>query len=220
MEINKRFKWIFFDLDGTLADSIPWMYRIYKDFLGEFGASDKREEFEELNGFSLTEIVSELKDRHELDGDENVLLGLYRKKIADVYKKYVKPMDGAENILQELNKDYKLMLVTAAERGLALEFIEHHKLNKYFQDYVFGNEIKMAKPSPDIYNAALKKAKICPEAAAAIEDSPNGIKSAGDAGIFVIGLASSHSKEELTRSGASVVITHLSEILPVLESLQ
>ncbi|MEK6646104.1 MAG: HAD hydrolase-like protein, partial [Candidatus Firestonebacteria bacterium] len=97
---NKKYNWIFFDLDGTLADSIPAMYQVYLDFLNEFNKRGTKEEFEELNGPSLPEIVSILKIRYGLVGDEVSLVDLYKKQILDAYKNIVKPMNGAGDILE------------------------------------------------------------------------------------------------------------------------
>jgi HAD superfamily hydrolase (TIGR01509 family) len=216
--MNRKFNWIFFDLDGTLADSIPAMYQVYIGFLNKFGINGTKEEFEELNGPSLSEIVDILRTRHRLDSDKYFLIDLYKSKILDAYKNYVKPIDGANDILQELkNRGYKLLLVTSADQEIALEFIKCQKWDRYFQYHVFGNEIKKAKPDPKIYGLALKKANTSSKSVAVIEDSPHGIKSAKSLGVFVIGLANNCSKEELLGTGANIVIYQLKEILSILE---
>ena len=216
--MNRKFKWIFFDLDGTLADSIPPMYQVYLNFLTEFDKRGTKEEFDELNGPSLPEIVSVLKTRYRLVDDKNFLMDLYKGKMLGAYKNYVKPIDGANDILQELkNRGYKLLLVTSADQEIALEFIKCQKWDRYFQYHVFGNEIKKAKPDPKIYSLALKKANTSSKSVAVIEDSPHGIKSAKSLGVFVIGLANSCSKGELLGTGANIVIYQLKEILSILE---
>jgi len=216
--MNRKINWIFFDLDGTLADSIPAMYEVYISFLSKFGINGTKEEFEELNGPSLSEIVDILRTRHRLDSDKYFLIDLYKSKILDAYKNYVKPLDSSNDVLQELkNRGYKLLLITSANQEIALEFIKRQKWDRYFQDCCFGNEVKRAKPDPKIYSLALKKANISSKAVAVIEDSPNGIKSAKGMGAFVIGLSNNHSKEELLESGANIVISQLKEILLILE---
>ena len=55
MTTNIKIDWIFFDLDGTLADSLPAMYQVYLNYLTDFGQNGSKEEFEELNGPSLVE---------------------------------------------------------------------------------------------------------------------------------------------------------------------
>ena len=216
--MNKKYNWIFFDLDGTLADSIPTMYQVYLNFLTEFDKKGTKEEFEELNGPSLTEIISVLKTRYGLIDDDVFLMNSYKEKIQDAYKNIVKPMSGAGDILEALkNRGYKLLLVTSASQEIANEFIKHQRWSKYFRDYVFGNEIKKAKPASEIYDRALKKVKASSDSVVIVEDSCNGIKSAKGTGALVIGLANNQAKEELSKAGANTTISQLKEILSILE---
>ncbi len=215
--MNNKFGWIFFDLDGTLADSIPAMYQVYQDFLNGFNKRGTKKEFEELNGPSLSEIVSVLKARYSLLDDESLLADVYMEKISGAYKDIVKPMSGANDVLEVLkDKDCKILLVTSAGKEIAMEFIKQQRWDKYFQDYVFGNEVKKAKPAPDIYELALKKAKASSSSVVIVEDSYNGIQSAKSTGAFVIGLVHNQTKEDLSKTGADITISQLKEILPIL----
>jgi len=87
MIMSKKYSWIFFDLDGTLADSIPAMVAVYHNFLSEFKRSGTKEDFEELNGPSLSEVISILKARHHLIEDEAILINYYQNKISELYEK-------------------------------------------------------------------------------------------------------------------------------------
>jgi len=215
---KNQHSWIFFDLDGTLADSIPALHHVYLDFLGKFDKKGKKEEFEELNGSSLPEIVSILKARYGLVDDKVSLIDFYKAKILDAYKNVVKPMIGANTLLEVLkSRGYKLSLVTSSEKDIALEFIRRQRWEQYFQCYVFGDEIKKAKPASDIYDLALKRTNAPLDSVVVIEDSCNGIKSAKATGAFVIGLINSQTKEALLSSGANITISSLKEIKQILE---
>lgn len=216
--MTKKYNWLFFDLDGTLADSIPAMYQVYLDFLSKFEKRGTKEEFKELSGPSLSEIIPVLKTRHGLIDDEAFLIDFYKEKIWDAYKNIVKPMNGASDVLKELkSRGYKSLLVTSANQEIALEFVKHQGWSKYFQDYVFGNEVKQAKPASEIYDLALKKANAPFDSVVVVEDSHHGIKSAKSAGAFVIGLANNQTKEELSMAGANITISQLKEILLILD---
>jgi len=216
--MNRKYDWVFFDLDGTLADSIPALYEIYKAFLAGFGLAGSRAEFEELNGSSLPEIIAALKSHHNLKSDVSTLMTAYSEIITRSYHIYVKPVAGAEGVLQALNcSGYKLMLVTSSNVEIASSFIRGQEWDKYFDDYVFGNEITKAKPDPEIYRLAIKKAGIRPDAVVVVEDSCNGAASARYAGIEVVGFAANHTEIALAEAGAGTVISRLNEILNILE---
>ncbi|OPX92790.1 MAG: Phosphorylated carbohydrates phosphatase [Pelotomaculum sp. PtaB.Bin104] len=212
-------KWFFFDLDGTLADSIPAMKKAYFNFLHDFDINGTLEEFEELNGPSISEIVNILKRKYGLVYKQKHLVDLYRREVKSCYINFARPANGAQEILTDLkNKKYNLLLVTSAYRELAFNFIVKQKWNSYFQDYVFGDEVKKAKPDAQIYSIALKRANTTPEAVVAVEDSPNGIKSAKSAGLYVIGLTGTHPVNKLLDCGADMVISHLKDVLTCLET--
>ena len=56
----------------------------------------------------------------------------------------------------------------------------------YFEASVCGDEIENSKPAPDIYQKAAALLGLEPSACAAVEDSPNGIRSAAAAGLLPI----------------------------------
>ena len=172
-----------------------------------------------MNGPALLEIVDVLRSRHDLPLDKGRCLDLYKSKIQDIYKDLVKPVDGAGFILQELRcLGYKVMLVTSSDQDIASGFIRSQKWEPYFQGYVFGNEVKKAKPSSEIYELALKRAKVLSTSVVVVEDSCNGVRSAKATGAFVIGSINDQTKESLVGAGADITIRHLKEMMPIIEA--
>ena len=218
--MNDTRRWVFFDLDGTLADSLPGMYRAYENFLGGYERQGTRDEFEELNGPSLPEIVAILKTRYGLTDGEDALMAAYKKHILDVYRHIVKPMRDAAEVLRSLtNRGYRLLLVTSADRDVATEFIRSQDWTQYFTNFLFGDDTFEAKPSSEIYNLAVKKAAAQPDAVVVVEDSCNGVISAKGAGPYVIGLEGNQTKESLLQAGADITISRLGELLLLLKPL-
>jgi len=211
--MKKKFKWIFFDFDGTLVDSVPTMYQIYIHFLEKFGETGTKKEFDELNGPSLPEIISLLKKRYNLKDSEQSLIALYKEAIASDYGPSLVPVDDAEEILKTLqNNGYSLALITSAYRNIIQPIIKNLHWEHYFKHCIFGDEVLQSKPNPDIYLLALKKTNAPREAVVAVEDSPNGIMSAKRARIFTLGFTNSYPKETLLSAGADDVISNLNEI--------
>ena len=56
----------------------------------------------------------------------------------------------------------------------------------YFDAAVFGDMVTHAKPDPEIYQKACEALGAAPQEAVALEDSPNGIRSAHAAGMRTI----------------------------------
>jgi beta-phosphoglucomutase-like phosphatase (HAD superfamily) len=59
-------------------------------------------------------------------------------------------------------------------------------LTDAFQVTLSTEEVPRGKPYPDVYLAAAEKLGLAPESCAAVEDSSNGLRSAGAAGMAVV----------------------------------
>ena len=85
-----------------------------------------------------------------------------------------------------LKKDYKIALATGANKEAALYTITNFGLEFYFDYVIAGNEVKRAKPDPEIFLKAAEGFSLKPEECVVIEDAIMGIKAAKKAGIAVI----------------------------------
>jgi len=186
-EIINNIHWIFFDLDGTLIDSVDMMYNVYMEFLREFGKTGSEEEFSELNGPSLKEIISYLKGRYEIPKSLRELVERYENKINKKYEENFVIDKQTEIILQNLKKKgMKLAIVSSTSRKLIECVLRKKEWEKYFTMIVSGDEVKKSKPHPDIYTLCLRKTMANRNEILAVEDSKNGCASAEAAGINCI----------------------------------
>ena len=64
-----------------------------------------------------------------------------------------------------------------------MDNLEKSGFKDYFQAVVGGDMVEHSKPNPDIYLLACKELHVNPAETFAIEDSPNGIRSAYNAGM-------------------------------------
>lgn len=204
--------YVFFDLDGTLVDSLSAMYQVYLDFLQSFGIIGTEDEFETLNGPSLCELVHILKLTYNLVESHADLLTRYEAMVRDIYQTRVCQMPGASDLLKKLSDlQVKMLVVTASSRTIVEPFLQHQKWRSYFDDVVCGDDVQKAKPHPDIYRLALERSKASPSDVIVVEDSLNGVRSAHAAGLIVYALRGQHSKEDLTKVGASAILASLED---------
>jgi len=172
---------LIFDFDGVIVDSVSSLYEVYIDFLEEFGIRGNQEEFNLLNGPKLSEIVSFLKNKYHLQNDEKELLEIYQNKIASIYKN-IKLNEGIENTLEWLkHKNITIALASSSKKDEILSVLKRYGIEQNFDFIITGDDIKEAKPSPEIYNAVRTKYPNCEFYV--IEDSKNGLKAATNAGM-------------------------------------
>lgn len=111
-----------------------------------------------------------------------------RRKRIELMDKYIdengiEAKDGAKFLLSYLKENgYKVALATATPPERAKRYLDKLDLYKYFDEVVCSSMVKNGKPKPDIYLLAAERLGLKPQECLALEDSPNGIKSASSAG--------------------------------------
>ncbi len=189
--------WVYFDLDGTLVDSIDVMYNVYMDFLKFFQKIGTKEEFEKLNGPSLNEILLYLKTEYKLNWNIDNLLNKYQIMIEEFYND-VEPFKNSTIVLDTLyKKQYKLALVSSASNKIIQKILKRFEWSKYFSLLITGDDIKISKPSPEIYRLCISKSKTSVKNILVIEDSKNGYESATKAGLKCIKLDKDNNLESI-----------------------
>lgn len=180
-----RIAWVFFDMDGTLADSLPTLYAAYAAFLSAHGKTSDRAEFDRLNGPALPDIVAALKRDHGLADPERILLARYREALRTAFAEGAGLMPhAAEAVAASRDLGLRLWLATAADESLAQAFLARW-FDGRFAGLTHGGEVDRGKPSPDIYLRALEASGADPASVLVVEDSPHGVTAAKAAGLRV-----------------------------------
>lgn len=172
---------LFFDLDGTLADTLPLLRKTCRHFLTEQGRSYRDEEFDAINGPPLERAVSILKRRHQLAAPETELVVRYMKLLEKVYIE-AKPNSGAGDILAHaIDRGWVCAVVTSNSEALTREWLARNNLLGAISDIVGKESIRVGKPDPEPYLVALRRLGCEADKSIAVEDSVAGIISASKA---------------------------------------
>lgn len=210
-------KAILIDLDGTLVDTTPALYQVYLKFLKRYGHEGKEKEFESLIGPSIEEIVVILKKKYELKESAEELATMYVTLIMLQGFEGTKLFPGVQEFLDEAKKNgLKLAVVTSGTPDLVKTCLEPLGVYKTFDLIVTSQDVKQSKPHPDIYVEALKKLKIEPSEAMAIEDSEAGAQAAKNAGLKVFFIT--HGKKQLAEFEGCKAIENWGEMKTCLKS--
>lgn len=104
-----------------------------------------------------------------------------------IHKKGLPLKPGVKKILPFLEQTgYKIGLASSTRYESVINHLKQADIIDYFSVIVGGDMIEHSKPKPDIYLLTCRKLGVKPEDAYAIEDSPNGIRSASAAGMKAI----------------------------------
>jgi HAD superfamily hydrolase (TIGR01509 family) len=95
-------------------------------------------------------------------------------------------LPGAVAAVRRVAAQWPVGLASSANRVVIDTVLARSGLTELFSATVSGEEVQRGKPAPDVYLAAAAKLGVEPAAAAAIEDSSNGLRAASAAGMIVL----------------------------------
>ncbi|MCJ8278619.1 MAG: HAD family phosphatase, partial [Rivularia sp. ALOHA_DT_140] len=181
---------ILFDFDGTIVNTDPIHYKIWKDFLLEYNIEINEEIFKSnFAGRHNPDIIKDILPNLSLEEAEQFAEekeARFREQAS-----LLKPISGFTELLAWSKKHHlKCALVTNAPKLNAYFMLEALQLKEAFDTIILGEEQAKAKPDPTPYKVALDKLGLNAQQAIAIEDSPSGMRSAVNAGIPTVGIAS------------------------------
>ena len=183
-----KIKGVIFDMDGVILDS----EKLYVRFWCEAGRfyGFPMEEKHALSIRSMARSLASVKLRGIFGSSFDY--DAVRSKRVELMDKYVEEngielKDGAEALLVYLKENgYRIALATATPPDRAEKYLKAHDLYKYFDVTVSASMVSLGKPAPDIYLLAAERLGLSAQSCLALEDSPNGIRSASSAGCVTV----------------------------------
>ncbi|GGA54707.1 HAD family phosphatase [Okeania sp. KiyG1] len=204
-------KAILFDLDGTIVNTDPLHFQLWKEILNNYGiVIDHNSYKEKISGGSNPTILKKLLPH--LSTTEVEELADYKEAKFREMATSLEPMTGLLEFIAWVKKQkLQKAVVTNAPPENAEFMLDVLQLTETFPLVILGGVMTVEKPDPAPYKLCLEKLEISPEEAIVFEDSRSGIKSAVGAGIYTVGVASTHEPESLLEVGASIVINDFSD---------
>ena len=147
-------------------------------------------------------------------------LAFVAEKEKEYFEKGVDLKQGAKELLSYLKrKQYKIMLASSSTKERALGVLRQNGIETFFDNMVFGAEVKRGKPYPDIFIKACEYAGELPENCLVLEDSEAGIQAAHAAGIDVICIPDMKEPEEEFHKLTVTQLSSLEDVISWLENL-
>ncbi len=180
---------IVFDMDGVLIDAKEWHYEALNRALGLFGYTISRMDhlttFDGLPTKKKLEMLS--LDRGLPRGLHTFLNDLKQIYTTELIHLRCKPTFAHEYALSKLKgAGYRLAVASNSIRATVELMMEKSNLREYFDVLISNQDVKNAKPDPEMYLTATAKLGLSPADCLVIEDNPNGIKAAEAAGCPVM----------------------------------
>jgi phosphoglycolate phosphatase len=215
--LNNNFKYILFDLDGTITESGEGITKSVQYALKHFGI--EVEDLKELDKFIGPPLKDSYKKFYNFD-DEKAELGLikYREYYSDkgIYEN--KLYDGITELLDTLKThNKKIILATSKPEVHAKQILKYFNIDTYFT-YIAGADFEETRVNKgDVIKYALNEANITDlSKVIMVGDREYDIIGAKDNNIKSIGVLYGYGDVvELTQARADYIVKNANEILNI-----
>lgn len=181
---------VIFDMDGVIFDTERVYLDTWTEVFEKYGYKMTKDIYTSVMGVGRQNVI---KTFLEVYGDDLPIEKMYKEKDEKLAKKIsegdIPIKDGVYEILDYLkNNNYKIALATSAKRERANKHLEEANLKSYFDAIVCGDEVKKAKPNPEIFLKASEKLSVEKDKCIVVEDSKAGVIAGYNAGMKVINI--------------------------------
>ena len=214
MNLPKDLKCIIFDMDGVIIDSEEIHKKAYYETFVSIGLNVSDQLYKTLTGSSTINAFQKLVTHFNLDLDPEKLVLEKRKKYVNFFENdpTLHLVDGVEEFIKySFNRGFTLVLASSSAMVNIDRVFNRFDLNSYFTAKISGADLRASKPHPEIFEKAAILGKTSKEHCIVIEDSDNGVKSANDACIFVVGYKNP-IVEDQTLENADFIIESFDEL--------
>lgn len=197
--LNNTYKAVIFDMDGVISNTNPYHKKAWLKFAEKYNLEITDYDLKNnMYGRTNNEIFKFLFKKGLLAGDIKVLSGEKEKIFREIYKDNAKPLKGLINFLNELkNSGIKIGLATSAPKDNVNFILNKLNIRSFFDLVIDPSGVLKSKPDPEIYLKSAELLKVKPQECIVFEDSIPGVEAGKAAGMKVIGVTSTHSKQEL-----------------------
>jgi len=189
---------VIFDMDGVIVDSNPYHKIALKEFCSRHGYELSDDQllkriYGRTNREWITDLFGKLPEEQLMEYTEEKE-GLFRKLFVDE----IRPVKGLVKFLDLLDEHQILRAIgTSAPRSNVDFTLTKTNTVKYFPTILNDTFVTHSKPHPEIYLKSAAALGLPNDQCIVIEDSLSGVEAGQRAGSKVIGVTTTHSREEL-----------------------
>lgn len=165
-----KYKVLLFDADGTLFDFNQSEKEVFYELLKALKVEDRYDEYNEIYHVENHKVWEELEkglisqedlkverfrrflNRVQLDVDAKMCANLFMELLS----KSSILLEGAYDLIKNLSKDYKIVIVTNGLKEVQPLRVRNSVLKSFLAATVISDEINIQKPNPEILEYTLK----------------------------------------------------------------
>jgi beta-phosphoglucomutase family hydrolase len=185
-DLRPGVKGLIFDLDGTLADTMPYHFEGWKKACKKYGAHIDNNFLRRHTGSPGWIIADEIIKNCGLDGTVTIDQ-IVDEKLHQFYKvqHLVKAIEPVADIVRKYYGILPMAVGTGGHREAVERTLEITGLRKYFDIIVTANDVNSFKPHPETFLKCAELMNVEPQFIEVFEDGELGMEAARKAGMNV-----------------------------------
>ena len=220
-------KAILMDFNGVIINDEPVQMQAYQEILKDEGIDLTEENYYASLGMDDRTFINAAFTRagRECPADRAVEINQAKtKRWREIVGDEVPLFPGVEDFIKKMEKDFALGIVSMARREEIEYILEKTNLRSSFFSIVSAEDVSNCKPDPECYHKGFNLIDAARTARGGnpiihgdclvIEDSPQGIMAAKNAGLKTLGITNTVSAQELRAAGADSVTKNLDDWMP------
>lgn len=212
---------LFFDLDGTLTDSMPGITRAVQYALRHYGI--EAEDLNALSPFVGPPLHESFKEYYQFsDKDAGEAVYVFREYYNEKGWMENAPYDGVEDMLKALKESgKKLYVATSKPDEMAKRVLSHFGLTEYFEFIGGANDDSTRVKKDDVIRYVMENCGLTDlESIVMVGDRKHDIEGAHKVGIKAVGVLYGYGDEkELKEAGADWIAGTPKDLTALLKCL-
>lgn len=207
-------KGVLFDMDGVLVNNLEVHREAFAEFFRRYGVERTFDELNRVFGKGNDDIMGELMPREVVERVGIRELGYEKEAIyREIYAPHITPQPGLKTFLAACEEHGLKCAVGSSGYMANVDFVlDRCDIRRYFEATVAGDQVTRCKPDPEIYLTAAAKLGLEPCECIVFEDAEAGIEAAQRAGIKVVALATTFSREFLEGTHPDMIIDDFRDV--------
>jgi HAD superfamily hydrolase (TIGR01509 family) len=204
---NRMFEAVIFDVDGTLVDSVDIHARAWQEALADFGYQASFDDVRSQIGKGADQLIPVFVPEPELGRIAERLSEHRSALFKERYLPSVTGFPGVRALFERLRAQGKRIALASSAKGDELAHYQRVAGIEGLADAeTSADDADRSKPHPDIFEAALRRLSLAPDACVVVGDTPHDATAAARARLRIVGvLCGGFPEQQLRDKGCHAV---------------